>query len=43
MTTKTLARIILAALITAVLGGASLIIAKNGAGSSAEAPSGFFH
>ena len=43
MTKKTLARIILAILIAAVLGGASLIIAKSNAGAAPETPSGFFH
>jgi hypothetical protein len=43
MTTKTLARIIVAILIAAMLGGASLIIARNNTGSGAETPSGFFH
>jgi hypothetical protein len=43
MTKKTLARMILAILIAAMLGGASLIIANSNAGAGAEAPSGFFH
>ena len=43
MTKKTLARIILAILIAAVLGGASLIITRSNTGAGAEAPTGFFH
>ena len=43
MTKKTLARIIMAALIAAVLGGAALIIARSNTGVGAEAPTGFFH
>ena len=43
MTKKMLARIILAILIAAVLGGASLIIAKGNAGAAPETPSSFFH
>jgi hypothetical protein len=43
MTTKTLARTILAILIAALLGGASLIIARNGAGAGVELPAGFVH
>jgi len=43
MTRKTLSLIAVAILIAAVLGGASLIIAKNNAGSGAETASGFFH
>jgi hypothetical protein len=43
MTTPTLVRLIVAILIAAVLGGASLIIAKNSAGSGIEIPAGFVH
>ena len=43
MTKRTLARIIVIVLIMLVLGGASLIIAVNGAGSGAETPAGYFH
>lgn len=46
MTKRTLARIIIALLIAAVLGGASLIVANNNPdveGSGSEALSGFFH
>lgn len=43
MTKKTLVRIILAILIAAVLGGASLIIANGNAGAGPETPTGFFH
>ncbi len=43
MTKKTLTRIIVAILIAVALGGASLIIAANSAGSGAETPAGFFH
>ena len=43
MTTKTVARTILVVMITALLGGASLIIARGGAGAGVEVPAGFVH
>ena len=43
MTTNTVARTILAVVIAALLGGASLIIARSGAGAGVEAPAGFVH
>ena len=43
MTKKTLAHAILTLVIAALLGGASLIIARSGAGGRAEAPAGFVH
>ena len=41
MTTKTVVRTILAVVIAALLGGASLIISRSGAG--VEVPAGFVH
>ena len=43
MTTKTVVRTILAVVIAALLGGASLIIARGGAGAGVEVPAGFVH
>ena len=43
MTTKTVVRTILAVVIAALLGGASLIIARSGAGAGVEVPAGFVH
>jgi hypothetical protein len=44
MTKKTLSRTILALVITGLLGGASLIIARSNSNTAAgTAPSGFFH
>jgi len=43
MTKKALAQAILALVITALLGGASLIIARTAPGARAEAPAGFAH
>ena len=46
MSAKTLTRVILVALIAAMLGGAYVIVAKNGVGTNGgkqETPSGFMH
>ena len=43
MTRKTLVRIVVAAAIVAMLGGASLIIAHNSQGSAPGTPFGFLH
>ena len=46
MSAKTLTRVILVALIAAMLGGAYMIVARNGAatnGAKQDAPSGFMH
>ena len=46
MSAKTLTRVILVALIAAMLGGAYVIVARNGVatkGASQETPSGFMH
>ena len=43
MTMKTVARTILAVVIAALLGGASLIIARSDAAAGVEVPVGFVH
>ena len=43
MTKKALARTVLVVAIAALLGGASLIIAKANVGAPVASPSGFFH
>jgi hypothetical protein len=43
MTTRMLVRILVALLIAAVLGGASLIIVRSGAVADADVPAGFVH
>jgi hypothetical protein len=43
MTTKTLVWATIVIVIAALLGGASLIVATNGAGTGVAAPVGFLH
>ena len=43
MTRTTLVRVLVVMVIMTLLGGASLIIVKNSAGSVVEAPSGWVH